>query len=221
MGQIKFSNHQNHCVEGWVTHLPHLLYLVTSPRRSLKHEIHATWKKHLAISVEACVNTWSRQAQSMINSRQGRTFKGSSWSYWVFNQSCSPFWKQQLQTWYCAPTTPTLGKCQHKLSGLKKFPTDWPLSKIELCWFLKIRIHILFPFISRHLFLWWNQLFFQKFIGTVAPACKVSVLSTENWPYKRADLTSIQPFYSDQGMPMINFTREYFNYGLLCSKSLT
>ena len=26
---------------------------------------------------------------------------------------------------------------------------------------------------------------------TVEPACKVSVLSNENWPYKRADLTSV------------------------------
>ena len=39
------------------------------------------------------------------------------------------------------------------------------------------------------------------------PACKVDVLSKENWPYKRADLTSRHPFYSDQGMSMINFPR--------------
>ena len=32
-------------------------------------------------------------------------------------------------------------------------------------------------------------------IITVAPACKVSVLSNENWPYKRADLTSIHLFW--------------------------
>ena len=32
---------------------------------------------------------------------------------------------------------------------------------------------------------------------TVPPACKVSVLSKENWPYKRADLTSGHPFYCD------------------------
>ena len=30
----------------------------------------------------------------------------------------------------------------------------------------------------------------RKTWNTVAPACKVSVLSSENWPYKRADLTS-------------------------------
>ena len=33
--------------------------------------------------------------------------------------------------------------------------------------------------------------------NTVPPACKVSVLSKENWPYKRADLTSGHPFYCD------------------------
>ena len=46
------------------------------------------------------------------------------------------------------------------------------------------------------------------YTNTVAPACMVSVFSIENWPYKRADLTSIHPFYSDQGMPTINITRE-------------
>ena len=36
------------------------------------------------------------------------------------------------------------------------------------------------------------------FVYTVAPACKVSVLSKENWPYKRADLTTRQRFYCVQ-----------------------
>ena len=42
------------------------------------------------------------------------------------------------------------------------------------------------------------------FTCTVAPACKVSVLSNENWPYKRADLTSRHTFYNERGMQWSN-----------------